>query len=210
MLNKSFGTKTARSISVLLSTSALVAGMGLSQPVMASSPFIGEIETFGFNFPPRGWAFCDGQILPISQNTALFSLLGTTFGGDGRTTFGLPDLRGRVAIHPGSGPGLSPITWGQRGGAENHTLSVAQMPAHTHTATLKGTNRPGNTALPAGHTLASKGRTNIYQTSAPDVDMQGGSVVVGSTGGSQAFSIRDPFLGIYHSIALQGIFPSRN
>jgi microcystin-dependent protein len=210
MLNKSIRNRSRKSVSALLSASALAMAMGLSQPALAFDPFLGEIETFGFGFAPRGWAFCDGQLLQISQNTALFSLLGTTFGGDGRTSFGLPDLRGRVAVHAGTGPGLSQIRWGQKGGGENHTLTVAQMPSHTHTATLRATTRRGNTADPEGHTLAMKSRTNIYQTAAPEVDMQAGSVVIESTGNGQSFSIRDPYLGIYHSIALQGLYPSRN
>ena len=100
-----------------------------------SEPFIGQIMMVGFNFPPRGWAQCNGQLLPISSHTALFSLLGTTFGGDGRTSFGLPDLRGRIAKHIGQGPGLANVTWGQRGGRENVTLTIANMPSHTHTVT---------------------------------------------------------------------------
>ncbi|MFY1113097.1 MAG: tail fiber protein, partial [Methanosarcinaceae archaeon] len=102
-------------------------------PSRSSEPFIGEIRMFAGNFAPRGWAFCDGQLLPISQNTALFSILGTTYGGDGRTTFGLPDLRGRVPVHAGSGPGLSTVRLGDTGGAETVTLSQAQMPSHNHT-----------------------------------------------------------------------------
>ena len=212
MLKQSFRNRSVKSISTLLSAGALLLGTGLSQTALASNPFIGEIDTFGFNFAPRGWSHCNGQLLQISQNTALFALLGTTFGGDGRTTFALPDLRGRVAVHVGTGPGLSQIRWGQRGGAETATLTINSMATHSHTATLKGTNRIGNTAVPAGHTLASKGRTNIYQTAAPDVSMKDGSVIIGSTGNSnpQSFSTRDPFLGIYHSIALVGAFPSRN
>ncbi|MEX1309383.1 MAG: tail fiber protein, partial [Candidatus Sulfomarinibacteraceae bacterium] len=103
-----------------------------------ASPFIGQIQLFGFNFPPRGWAFCEGQLLAISSNTALFSLLGTTFGGDGRTTFGLPDLRGRSAVGVGNGPGLSSVSWGQRSGAENVTLNVNTLPSHTHSAAVTG------------------------------------------------------------------------
>jgi microcystin-dependent protein len=210
MLNQSFRNRSKKSVSALLSASALAMAMGLSQPAQASEPFLGQIETFGFNFAPRGWAFCDGQLLPIAQNSALFALLGTTFGGDGRTTFALPDLRGRVAVHVGNGPGLSTVTWGQKSGSETRTLNINNLPSHTHTAALRATTRRGNTADPEDHTLAMKSRTNIYQTAAPEVDMQAGSVVIGNTGGSQSFSIRDPYLGIYHSIAITGIFPSRN
>ena len=102
-----------------------------------SEPFIGQIQPVGFNFPPRNWAHCNGQLLAISQNAALFSLLGTTYGGDGRTTFALPDLRGRICIHPGQGPGLSNYSWGERGGAETVNLSVAQIPTHNHAVRLR-------------------------------------------------------------------------
>jgi len=210
---------TLRSTRSLCAVLAL--GLSLSAPQAAqagSEPFLGEIQMVGFNFAPRGWAHCDGQLLPINSYPALFSLLGTTYGGDGRTTFALPDLRGRSAVHPGAGPGLSPIQWGQRGGAEFQTLTTAQMPSHSHSATtsatLKGVNARGDSATPGGNALASKPRTNIYSTTAPNVAMAAGSVTatttVNNTGGSQQFSIRDPFLGVYHVIALQGIFPSHN
>ncbi|MHC4955882.1 MAG: phage tail protein, partial [Planctomycetota bacterium] len=161
---------------------ALVATPVLTTPAHASEPFIGQIQQFGFNFPPRGWAHCDGQLLPISSNTALFSLLGTTFGGDGRTTFGLPDLRGRIAKHVGTGPGLSPVTWGQRGGAETVVLNTGNMPSHTHTATatLRGTSAAGNVEDPAGAVLAQENREDQYRngTATPDVNMAANSVQV--------------------------------
>ena len=172
----------------------------------------------GFNFAPRGWAHCNGQLLPIAQHSALFSLLGTTYGGDGRTTFALPDLRGRSAVHFGTGPGLTTIRVGERGGAEFQTLTTAQMPSHSHSATtsatLNGINTRGDNASPAGNALASKSRTNIYSATAPNVAMAAGSVTASTTinnaGGNQRFSIRDPFLGINHVIALVGLFPSRS
>lgn len=210
MLKKSFRKISVNSISAALGASALIMGMGFSQPAQASEPFIGQIQMFGFNFPPRGWAHCDGQLLSIASNSALFSLLGTTFGGDGRTTFGLPDLRGRNAVHVGQGPGLSNIRWGQRFGAESVVLTTGQMPAHNHTATIHATDTSGNTADPDTAILASKSRTNIYSNAAPNVTMNAATVSVSNSGSNQPVSVRDPSLGIYHSIALTGIFPSRN
>lgn len=193
-------------------------------PAAASEPFLAEIIMFGGNFAPRGWAFCNGQLLSISSNTALFSILGTTYGGDGRTTFGLPDLRGRVAIHPGTGPGLSTVVLGQKGGVENVTLTAAQMPSHSHDighghgvgAVMNASSANGDVKTPAGNVLAvAKGKD--YSTAAPDVQMHPSafSVVnhVGSSaasGGGGAHTNRQPFQGINHIIALQGIFPSRN
>ncbi|NCJ08050.1 phage tail protein [Synechococcales cyanobacterium C] len=177
-------------------------------------PFIGQIQAFGFNFPPRGWAFCDGQLLSISSNEALFSLLGTTFGGDGRTTFALPDLRGRSIVHVGSGPGLDTITWGERGGTFEVTLTIPQMASHSHTAILHGENALADSPDPLGRMLAAPqpAGTNIYASPVPAQDraMASESIVVDDTGGSQPLNIRNPFLGVYVSIALVGIFPSRN
>ena len=212
MPQKSYRKKSAKYFRSLLNTSVLAISMGSSQPAHAADPFLAEIIMFGGNFAPRGWALCDGQLLPINTNQALFSLLGTTYGGDGRTTFALPDLRGRVAIHPGSGPGLSTYRLGQKGGIENVTLDTSQLPSHNHAAiaNVRGINRAGNSASPGGNTLASKARTNIYQTAAPDVDMQAGTVTVtvANAGGGQAHENRMPFLAINHILALQGIFPS--
>ncbi len=219
--------KPRKSLAALTATAALSAGLGWMQPANAAEPFLAEIVMFGGNFAPRGWALCDGQLLPISSNTALFSLLGTTYGGDGRTTFALPDLRGRIAMHPGTGAGLSQVRLGEKGGAEARTLTTNQMPAHTHLATtsvdsvqmtLNGTNGAGDDASPGGRTLARKNRTNIYSSSAPDVAMHSGSITgtatastaLSNSGAGQSFSIRNPYLGVNHIIALQGIFPSRN
>jgi len=166
-------------------------------------PFIGQIQPFGFNFAPRGWAKCDGQILSIAQNTALFSLLGTTYGGDGRTTFALPDLRGRNGVHIGQGPGLSNVTWGERGGAETRTLTVLNLPSHGHAINAK---EEGTTDNPSGAFIAGDG-TNAFG-SASDTVMA--STSVGNTGGNQPINIQNPYLGVNYCIALQGIFPSRN
>lgn len=222
MLTKKFKTLTCASAAVM--TFALT----FSQPANAGpDAYIGEIFQVGFNFAPRGSALCDGQLLPISQNSALFSLLGTTFGGDGRTTFGLPDLRGRSMVHPGNGPGLPTVSWGERGGSASFTLSAAQIPSHNHTAatsvdnvsvTLHANSGRGNSSSPDGTVMSVKSRTNIYSSSAPDVTMNSAaatasataSTTVGNTGGSQSVNKRSPYLGVYHVIATVGIFPSRS
>lgn len=177
-------------------------------------PFIGQIQAFGFGFSPRGWAFCDGQLLSIASNTALFSLLGTTFGGDGRTTFELPDLRGRSIVHVGSGPGLSSINWGQRGGVQDTQLTVANLPSHNHTlapinanAVLGGNNESGGSVGNEISSSATNGDGADHQvTGTVSIPGQTTSTV----GSNIAFTNRSPFLGIFVSIALVGIFPSRS
>ena len=182
-------------------------------------PYIAQVMMFGGNFAIRGWALCDGQIMSIAANNALFSLLGTTYGGDGRTTFALPDLRGRVAIHPGSGPGLSPYRLGVRGGVEHVTLNTTQIPAHSHTAELKVSAGEStvSTAV-AGNSISTPGAlagrtftpTLGFGTAAPTVALNAASVAGGNTGGSLSHPNIQPFLGINHLIALQGLYPSRN
>ena len=169
-------------------------------------PFIGQLQTVGFNFAPRGWALCNGQLLPISQNQALFSLIGTTYGGDGRTNFALPDLRGRVAEHVGTGPGLSPRTWGQRGGSPTATLTVNNLPSHTHQ--LRGRAETADANKPENNVYAVESINNIYGTGNADINMGGTAIL--ATGGGQSFSIEQPFLGINWCIALTGVFPSRS
>jgi microcystin-dependent protein len=171
-----------------------------------SEPFIGMIATFGFNFAPRGWALCNGQILSIAQNTALFSLLGTTYGGNGQTTFALPNLQSRVPIHFGQGPGLSSYDLGQQAGNETVTLTQNEMPAHTHVATLHASTQPANDTLPTGNYPADGG---AYQ-SATNTNMNAGAVTNGISGGSQPHTNIQPYLAINFCIALEGIFPSRN
>lgn len=183
-------------------------------------PFLGEIIMFAGNFAPRGWALCDGQLLPIAQNTALFSLLGTTYGGDGRTTFALPDLRGRFAMHPGNGPGLTPRRLGQRGGKENVVLTIANMPAHNHLpGTLKGTiqtnEEDGTSDEPSGKNFGNFSAGTPFNANANDSSMAPDSVkidsgVTGNTGGGQQFNIENPYECVNYIIALQGTFPSRN
>lgn len=171
-----------------------------------SEPFLGEIIMFGGNFAPRGWAFCSGQLLSIAQNTALFSILGTTYGGNGTTTFALPDLRGRVPIHPGQGPGLSSYVLGEAAGVENVTLLTTQMPAHTHVLTSNASTAAATDTLPTGNFLASD---NQY-TNASNTQMNANAVAIAPTGGSQPHTNIQPFLCVNFIIALEGIFPSRN
>ena len=172
---------------------------------LSADPFIGEVIMFAGNFAPRGWALCDGQLLSISQNTALFSLLGTTYGGDGRTTFGLPDLRGRVAIHPGNGPGLSNYKLGQKGGVESATMTIQNMPSHNHTIGAYG--QAPNTNDPNGAVMANLGPIPaIYSNKLGKVQMN----PTGHTGGEQPFDIRQPYVTVNYIIALQGTYPSRN
>jgi len=170
-------------------------------------PFIGEIKLFAGNFAPRAWAFCDGQLLPISQNSALFSILGTTYGGDGRTTFALPDLRGRVPLGPRQGAGLSSYREGQQGGQEHVTLTTSEIPSHSHS--LKADVNPGTTNVPTNHVLANTAAfDNEYSTATPNTNMN--SAAIGNTGGNQSHENRQPFLALNYIIALQGVFPSRS
>jgi len=188
---------------VALSTAALLS----PKPAAAQAdPFIGQIMMVGYTFCPRGWANADGQLLPISQNSALFSLYGTTFGGDGRTTFALPDLRGRVPMHVGTGQGLSPNRMGDKAGTENNSLSVNQLPNHSHA--LNVARSSGNTTTPQDTFLAGTGRDRDYTSTGTDTTMNANAI--GSTGGGQPIDNMQPFLVIRYCVALQGIFPSRN
>lgn len=177
-----------------------------------SEPFIAEIRIFAGNFAPRSWAFCNGQLLPISQNTALFSLIGTTYGGDGRTTTALPNLEGRAPMHPGRGPGLTDRRLGQRGGVETVTLSETQIPNHNHA--VLASDDPGgfagggpNSATPVGSHFANTSSSGqYYAPGQPDSPMN----ETGETGGSQAHNNMQPYLAINFIIALQGLYPSRS
>lgn len=166
-----------------------------------ANPFLSQMQSFGFNFAPRGWAKCEGQLLPIAQNSALFSLLGTTYGGDGRTTFGLPDLRGRVTFQFGTGPGLSNYRLGQAGGAEQTTLTVQNLASHNHSALaaaeVAASDKPN--ALAAAQ---------IYKTQNPDTELRAGTIA--NSGSGQAFSNIEPYLVVNWCISLTGVFPSRN
>lgn len=173
-----------------------------------ASPFLGEIKMFGGNFAPLGYAFCNGQLLSIAQNTALFSILGTTYGGNGQTTFALPNLQGRVPIHFGQGAGLSTYNLGEISGVETVTLSQNQIPTHTHA--LAANSAAGTDGVPGTNKVlaTSTARDKLYSTSAPNVTLAPQSI--GTVGGSQPHTNLQPYLAINFIIALQGIFPSRN
>lgn len=176
---------------------------------MGLDPFIGEITMFAGNFAPRGYAFCQGQLLPIAQNTALFSILGTTYGGNGQTTFGLPDLRGRVPTGQGQGPGLPNMQLGEVSGSPTHTLTVNEMPAHNHL--IRTVASDGNESTPTGFPaiVNNNGATaSAYSTANPDATLNPAALT--ASGGSQPFDIHQPYLGMNFIIALEGIFPSRN
>lgn len=181
-----------------------------------AEPFLSMIEAFGFNFAPRGWALCAGQTMSIAQNQALFSLLGTTFGGNGTTTFNLPDLRGRLALGFGQAPGLSPYDLGTMGGAEGHQLLTSEVPAHSHAVNAVRNGQANGTNVPASNLLMGSGYgmeannpiEDIYSTAAPSAAMGAGAV--GAGGGNVPHENRMPFLTINYCIALMGVFPSRN
>lgn len=198
-----------------------------------SEAFLGEIRMFAGNFAPRGWAFCDGQILPISQNTALYALLGTIYGGDGRTTFALPNLQGRVPIHQGQSPGTSQYVLGEASGTENVTLTANELPAHVHSVALNGTGNtsvalgassaPGNASVPGPTTVPAivpNGLVslNAYSTTAPDTTLSPTTATTtvnvngntGIAGNNMPVHIVQPYQVVSFIIALEGIFPSRN
>ena len=183
----------------------LLCGLPLIPAKAGSDPFIGEIMWTGANFCPRGWAEADGQLLDISQNTALFSLYGTMYGGDGRTTFGLPDLRGRVSVHSGSGPALSSYVQGQKGGEEDTSLTINELPAHNHMINAsedRSSKNPNGSIL--GHSRKRMYDAPVNASTTLD------SSAVSDTGNSQSFENRQPFLVLRACVALTGIFPSRN
>ena len=173
-----------------------------------SDPFIAQIKMFGGNFAPRGYAFCHGQLLSINQNQALFSLLGTTYGGDGETTFGLPDLRSRTPMHAGNGPGLSQRTLGQKGGTETETLTTPKMPSHTHE--FKASGSPSSDRKGAGKVLANSGAENLYGAVGPSSTATLSAESMDSVGGGLSHTNMQPYQAINFIIALQGTFPSRS
>lgn len=173
-----------------------------------ADPFVAEIRVFPFNFAPRGWAWCDGQLLPLSQNTALFSLLGTTYGGNGKSNFALPNLQGRAPMHPGQGPGLSLHDLGETGGSETVTLLESEIPSHSHALRPNNDGATGNT--PAGQLAARPfGRgNNLYTTVNTSLQMMNPNMLA-PAGGDQPHNNMQPYLTFYFCIALQGVFPPR-
>jgi microcystin-dependent protein len=182
----------------------------ITVPSFAQDPFIGEIRMFAGNFAPRGWALCDGQILPISGNESLFSLLGTTYGGDGRTTFALPDLRGRTPIHAGQGPGLTNRRLGEKGGVENVLLTINQLPSHTHTAQLNADSTVATSDKPQGTLPARNAGSTPQYGNTPNTALSAKSIAINEVGGNQDHPNMQPYITINYIIALQGIYPSRN
>ncbi len=177
-------------------TSAATLALALTAtPASATEPFLGEIRTFGFNFCPRGWAPADGALLPISSNTALFALFGTTYGGDGRTTFALPDLRGRAEVHQGQGPGLSERQIGELGGQEEVTLTVTELPSHAHDVLIAQTDQAGDNS---GLTVSQGSETGF---------VSGGT---GTAGGGRPHDNMPPYVVVNKCVAVEGIFPSRS
>jgi len=173
-----------------------------------ADPFVAEIRIFAFNFPPKGWAWCDGQLLPISQNTALFSLLGTTYGGDGKSTFALPDLEGSAPLHPGQGPGLAFYGLGQTGGSETVTLLQSEIPIHTHTLRASSDPADNNLASPT-KSLANSQKEFGYQSNTANNLVQLAPNTLSPAGGDQPHNNMMPYLTLYFNIALQGVFPPR-
>lgn len=173
-----------------------------------ADPFVAEIRIFPFNFAPRGWAWCDGQLLPLSQNTALFSLLGTTYGGNGKSNFALPDLQGRAPMHPGQGPGLSLHDLGETGGSETVSLLESEIPSHSHGLRSASAQDPGNLQVGApNRTFAASGNGTAYNTAASLVNLA--PEALAPAGGDQPHNNLQPYLTFYFCIALQGVFPPR-
>jgi len=208
IMKKSFGQSKMILAALLLALGLWAfGGTGVAQ---AQEGFIGEIRIFAGNFAPRSWALCDGQLLPINNYQALFSILGTTYGGDGRTTFALPDLRGRFAMHPGTGAGLSQRRLGEKGGTETVLLTVGQMPQHNHTAVVNAQSLEGDATIPDAGYWAKSGQGDPDYHSSADTTMNAGAVVVGNSGGNQAHNNMPPYQCVNYIICLYGVYPSRD
>lgn len=192
-------------LSILSMQICLLFSAGLLPSSVHAEPYLGEVRWFAGNFAPRGWAFCDGQYLSIASNSALFSLLGTYYGGDGRTNFRLPDMRGRAMMHAGNGPGLTPRPQGQVSGQENVALTTAQLPSHSHT--LKASDAGGDSVLPVDRVLSQVGRLRVY---APGDNTDMGATAITSSGSGQPHNNMQPFVTMSCIIAITGVYPSRS
>jgi len=173
-----------------------------------ADPFVAEIRIFGFNFPPKGWAFCDGQLLPLSQNTALFSLLGTTYGGNGKSNFALPNMQGNTPMHPGQGPGLSLYDLGQTGGSDTVSLLESEIPSHNHTVMCKGIPPPANAGIPDPSVIFARSSGGTAYTAPANLGQMDGQTLA-PAGGDQPHNNMMPYLCMNFCIALQGVFPPR-
>ena len=203
-----------RALTAAVGAMAMASSLSISAPAQAQvDPYIGQMMLTGANFCPRGWSTAEGQLLAINTYQALFSLLGTTYGGDGRTSFALPDLRGRAPIGIGNGPGLASQSWGQRGGSESFTLNVTQMPSHNHTGTVLALPSAANSTRPVRNYFAiGTNGTQVYASSAasPTNFMGANSLRIANTGGGQSVNKRSPYLAMYWCVAMVGIYPSRS
>ena len=197
---------------ILLSSAfACLGTTAISTTASAQTPFLGEIHAFGYTFCPRGWTDANGQLLPIASYSALFSLYGTTYGGDGRTTFGLPDLRGRTPIHTGQGPGLTNRVLGSSGGTEMETLNVTQMPSHTHRAGIQTSREDANATSPRQNSFSDTADNSYYTGGDPSGRfMNPNTVTVDPAGSGLPHNNMMPFQTVRYCVALQGVFPSRN
>lgn len=200
-----------RKSKILASSVVAASAMAIASPAAAGpEPYLGEIQAVGFNFCPNGWLEANGQLLPIAQNSALFSLLGVTYGGDGQTTFALPDLRGRVPVHAGQGPGLSLYTQGQMGGTESVTLTTTNMPAHNHNPRIQVSRIDATLRNPIDAYVARAAGDAYEKDTAPQGHQMAADAIVSQTvGGSQPFSTMQPYLVLRYCVAVQGVFPSR-
>ena len=202
---------TLRTLALAACASALAVGYAPAANAQAGTQFIGQVSAFGGNYCPREWAPANGQLLAISQYTALFSILGTAYGGDGRTTFGLPDLRGRRPVSMGNGPGIGNYTWGQKGGATSFTLNGANLPSHSHTGTARASTAIGNSANPNNNVLAvDEQGVQIYHTDGSTNNMAADSLVINPTGGGQSVGKTSPYQAVLWCVALNGVYPSRS
>jgi len=193
-------------VGFIAGTILMLSGLVGSQVANASEPFIGEIRAFGFNFCPKNWAFTDGQLLKIEENYSLYALLGTRYGGNGTTTFALPNLKGRVLVHQGPG-----FWMGESGGASTVTLVASQLPSHTHTASVRASSSAGSSSTPSSNTVlaGSANGNGIYSSTSPDVALSNESLQIGATGNGHPIENKQPYTVVNYCIALDGIFPPR-